>query len=84
MLKGNPQFNNLFKQLYVKYNVFHKIPPEIQIVLLISTTSYICINKNKNKHLIHEFLNQPVNEQLKISNYTLYIIWQNMTNSLMT
>jgi hypothetical protein len=53
MLKANPQFNNLLKQLYVKYNVFHKIPPEIQMVLLISTTSYICISKNKNKHLIN-------------------------------
>ncbi len=63
MLKGNPQFNNLLKQLYVKYNVFTKIPPEIQMVLLISTTSYICINKNKNKHLMNEYLSQPVNGQ---------------------
>jgi hypothetical protein len=63
MLKANPQFNNLLKQLYVKYNVFHKIPPEIQMVLLISTTSYICINKNKNKHLINEYLNAPMNGQ---------------------
>jgi len=63
MLKGNPQFNNLLKQLYVKYNVFTKIPPEIQMVLLISTTSYICLNKNKNKHLMNEYLNQPVNGQ---------------------
>ena len=63
MLKGNPQFNNLLKQLYVKYNVFHKIPPEIQMVLLISTTSYICINKNKNTGLINDYLNQPMNGQ---------------------
>ena len=63
MLKANPQFNNLLKQLYVKYNVFTKIPPEIQMVLLISTTSYICLNKNKNKGLINEYLNQPMNGQ---------------------
>ena len=62
MLKANPQFNNLLKQLYVKYNVFHKIPPEIQMVLLISTTSYICINKNKNKHLIDEYLSAPMKQ----------------------
>jgi len=63
MLKANPQFNNLLKQLYVKYNVFTKIPPEIQMVLLVSTTSYICINKNKNKGLLNEYLNQPMNGQ---------------------
>jgi hypothetical protein len=62
MLKANPQFNNLLKQLYVKYNVFHKIPPEIQMVLLISTTSYICINKNKNKGMINDYLNQPMKQ----------------------
>jgi hypothetical protein len=62
MLKSNPQFNNLLKQLYVKYNVFHKIPPEIQMVLLISTTSYICINKNKNKHIINDYLNAPMKQ----------------------
>jgi len=63
MLKANPQFNNLLKQLYVKYNVFTKIPPEIQMVLLVSTTSYICINKNKNKGILNEYLNQPMNGQ---------------------
>jgi hypothetical protein len=63
MLKANPQFNNLLKQLYVKYNVFHRIPPEMQMILLISTTSYICLNKNKNKGLINEYLNQPMNGQ---------------------
>ena len=62
MLKANPQFNNLLKQLYVKYSVFAKIPPEMQLILLVSTTSYICINKNKNKHLLNEFLNQPMNQ----------------------
>jgi len=63
MLKANPQFNNLLKQLYVKYSVFAKIPPEMQLILLVSTTSYICINKNKNKHLLNEYLNQPMNGQ---------------------
>ena len=63
MLKANPQFNNLLKQLYVKYSVFTKIPPEFQMVMLVSTTSYICMNKNKNKHLINEYLNAPMNGQ---------------------
>ena len=60
MLKANPQFNNLLKQLYVKYNVFSKIPPEIQMVLLVSTTAYICVNKNKNKASLTNYLNTPM------------------------
>ena len=62
MLKANPQFNNLLKQLYVKYNVFNKIPPEIQMVLLVSTTAYICVNKNRNKHQLNDYLNSPMNQ----------------------
>jgi len=62
MLKANPQFNNLLKQLYVKYNVFNKIPAEIQMVLLVSTTAYICMNKNRNKHHLNDYLNSPMNQ----------------------
>ena len=36
MLKQNTQFHNLMKQLYVKYNVFSKVPPEFQLVLLLN------------------------------------------------
>ena len=62
MLKANPQFNSLMKQMYVKYNVFHKIPCEIQLLLLVTTTAYICSNKNRNKSHLENYLNQPVNE----------------------
>ena len=48
------------KQLFVKYNVFHKIPPEFQLVLLITTTAYICSSKNKNKANLEQYLQQPV------------------------
>ena len=60
MLKANPQFNALMKQLYVKYNVFSKIPVEFQLLLLVSTTAYICSSKNKNKHQLEEYLNAPL------------------------
>ena len=62
MCRYHPQFKNLLKQLYVKYSVFSKIPPEIQMVILVSTTAYICINKNKNKALLGEYLNQPMRQ----------------------
>jgi hypothetical protein len=41
MLKSNPQFHNLIKQLYVKYNIFAKVPPEFQLVLLVGTTAML-------------------------------------------
>ena len=60
ILKANPQFHNLCKQLYVKYNVFNKIPIEYQMVMLIATTSYICCNKNKNKNQFENYLNEKI------------------------
>ena len=60
MLKVNPQFNSLVKQLYIKYNTFDKVPPEQQLIILVATTSYVCIQKNKNRAKIEGFLNEPV------------------------
>jgi hypothetical protein len=60
MLKGNPQFIRLCKQLYLKYNSFGSTPPEILMVLLIFTTAYLCINKNKNMHSLESSLNEPM------------------------
>jgi hypothetical protein len=62
MLKANPQFNSLMKQMYVKYNVFHKIPCEIQLLLLVTTTAYICSTKNKNKAHLESYLQEPLNK----------------------
>ena len=62
MLKSNPKFHSLMKQLYCKYNCFTKIPPEYQVLMMISTTSYICLNKNKNKASFEQYLNQPMEE----------------------
>lgn len=47
MLKNNPQFNSLCKQLYIKYKVFAKIPPEMQMLLLVTTSAYVCVEKNR-------------------------------------
>ena len=45
LLKGHREFHTLCKQLYLKYGVFNKIPPEYQLTILVSTSAYICINK---------------------------------------
>ena len=60
MLKQNLQFHNLIKQLYVKYNVFSKVPPEFQLVLLVGTTAMLCQTKNSKKLELDSFLNQPI------------------------
>lgn len=60
LLKSNKQFNTLAKQLFIKYNVFSSVPAEYQMILLVSTTAYICTNKNKNKHQIDAYLNEVI------------------------
>ena len=60
MLKSNPKFHSLLKQLYCKYGCFNKIPVEMQLLIMVSTTSYMCLNKNKNKAHFEQYLNEPM------------------------
>jgi hypothetical protein len=60
LLKSNKQFHSLCKQLYVKYKVFSKVPAEYQLLMLVSTTAYICNHKNRNKESLESYLNQPI------------------------
>ena len=66
MLKLNPEFKSLCKQLYLKYGSFTNISPEYKMIFLVSTTAYIVKNKNKNKIDINNFLDGPSN--LNINN----------------
>ena len=60
LLKSNKQFHTLCKKLYLKYNCFDALPPEYQLLMLVATTSYICINKNKNKNELDAYLNETI------------------------
>ena len=60
ILKSNPQFHKLMKTLYIKYNTFAEIPAEYQLILIILTSSYICMQKNRQKEKINSFLNEPI------------------------
>ena len=60
MLKENPQFNTLSKQLAIKYGCYSAVPPEIQISMVIITSVYIVTHKNKNQKNIENFLNEPI------------------------
>ena len=46
-LKSNKQFHSLCKLLYVKYRVFSEIPAEVQLIMIVSTTAYMCSMSNK-------------------------------------
>jgi hypothetical protein len=61
LLKNNKQFHTLCKQLYIKYNCFSQVPPEYQMMFLISTSMYICRNKNIKKNELNSFLNETIN-----------------------
>ena len=60
LLKSNKQFHQLCKKLYLKYNCFDKIPDEYQLLMVVSTTAYICMNKNRNKDQLEVYLNEPI------------------------
>ena len=60
LLKQNKEFHKLCKTLFIKYNVFSSVPPEFQLILLVSTTAFMCSNKNKQKGAINDYLNAPV------------------------
>jgi hypothetical protein len=60
ILKMNPQFQNLCKLMFIKYHIFSAVPVEYQLVMIISTTSFMCMQKNKNKQQINDYLNQKI------------------------
>ena len=60
MLQSNPQFKKLSKILFVKYNVYQNIPPEFQMLMLVSTCAMLANNKNRGKAEIDAYLNGMV------------------------
>jgi len=66
LLKANKQFHTLTKQMYIKYKVFEKVPPEYSLAVLVATTAYVCKNKNTKKKEIESFLSQPIQEKQEI------------------
>ena len=60
ILNQNKEFSRLMKMLFLKYGCFSKIPIEMSIILLVGTSSMLCINKNKNKDKINQFLDEKI------------------------
>ena len=62
LLRKNPQFTKLSKQLYLKYKVFSAVPIEFQMLMLVSTSAWICLEKNKSNEDYD--INQPIDPEL--------------------
>ena len=60
MLKNNKEFHKLCKILFIKYGAFSKFPPEFQLMFIVSTTAYMCRNKNLERGAINDILNTPI------------------------
>lgn len=61
MLKMNKQFHSLCKQIYIKHKVFAQIPPEYQMLMLISVTACMARQKNvKKKEIMAQFESEPI------------------------
>ena len=59
-LKLNPNFNNLCKQVMLKHNMGSSMSPEMQLLMITTTTIYLTIQKNQNKSQIDQYLNQKI------------------------
>ena len=60
LLRESPQFSKLCKQLYVKYKVFGAVPPEAQLGLLVITSAWVCLEKNKKGAQNQSTLNSTI------------------------
>ena len=61
LLKQNKQFHQLCKQLFIKYKIFTALPIESQMVIMVTTSAYICNTKNKRRGEMESYLNRPAN-----------------------
>ena len=61
ILKSNEEFNNICKQLYIKYKVFNRICPEYKLLMIVSVSAYIAKVKNDNMLKPKINLDEPIN-----------------------
>ena len=54
MLKNNREFQDLIRILSIKYNTFSQVSPELQLCIILASTSYICVISNRQKKQLLE------------------------------
>lgn len=60
LLKQNPEFHRLCKQLTIKYRVFTRLPPEYQLLLMVSSTAMIARQANLRRSEVEGLLNHSL------------------------
>ena len=60
MLKLNPNFTSILKKLILKYDLSTSTSPEIQLIIIITTSLYMTVQKNNSKIEINNYLNQKI------------------------
>ena len=60
MLKLNPNFTSILKKLILKYDLSTSTSPEIQLIIIVTTSLYMTIEKNQQKSQIDQYLNQKI------------------------
>ena len=60
MLKLNPEFQKLAKLLFIRYNIFNNVPIEYQMMMVVTTSIYLCIQKNNHKSSMNSYLNENI------------------------
>ena len=60
MLKEQPKFHSLCKQLYLKHKVFSNVPPEMQMIMLVGFTASLAKQQNDRRDGLNKLLSKPV------------------------
>ena len=60
MLKMNPEFQKLAKLLFIRYNIFNNVPIEYQMMMIVTTSIYLCIQKNNHKSSMNSYLHENI------------------------
>ena len=62
VLKMNPMFSNLAKQVLLKYNMMSGASCELQLIIVLSTSIYMTIQKNNSstRKNMDQFLNEKI------------------------
>jgi hypothetical protein len=60
LLRNQPKFLQLCKQLYLKHKVFSNVTPEMQLVLVVGMTAMMAKQQNDKRDKYNELLNKPM------------------------
>lgn len=59
MLRAQPKFHDLCKQLYLKHQVFANVPCEYQLIMLVGMTAMMAQQQNARREKVSNLLNKP-------------------------